>query len=438
MNAEASAVLAAAVQAARSPKSCVMIVSLARAPGRAMSVARKRRPSGMAITTHELLDLWMERSNGLVLNGDGSPLAPSTLASYRAATKNLRAHLPDIDASALKPLDLQKAIATIRQERGPGAAKAAFLLFGMAWKYAIAVEEMPPKRCPTILMRAPKVRRRREDWMPLATVQAIYVEAGKLAATDHFVAGSAIQLAQQTGLRVRSDLLPLRIGQVDYKERLVRLHIQKSGHAETLPVSTDALRIFQALEDASVGGWLFPGQGARGHLHNIYRQWNRVLDAVAALGHQVTDAHGKRFVPHHCRHARIAHCLAAGESPLLVGRGVGQSDPNSVNHYAATRMESLRQPAETFAALVRHPKTTPPMGKPETTTGNEEQAFGARLRAAAESIGMDVRTLAEFADVTPESVRNWFAGRSMPPATKLAGIARRLRVSTDYLLGVRP
>lgn len=385
---------------------------------------------GGAPTIHDVVRLWLERSTGLVLEGTGTPLARSTLASYRICVANLLEALPDVDASRISPLDVQRVISRIAEDHGPGSGKAAYHLLTMAWRYAVNVEQLAPQRCPTVMVRPPRVRKRREDWVPLETVREIYSPANHWRIS--VVQSRAIRLALLTGLRLRSDLLALRVGSVDYAGSCIRLRVQKAHTSAVLPVSGAALVLLREAEAEQRGGWLFPGRGGR--LHNCYSAWGAVLDAVEALGFSVTDSDGGRLVPHHCRHARIAHCLNAGESAQLVGMGVGQMDPSSVQHYAGARISALRGPAETFAALVGAQGSTM-----ETEPKQEPEATGAtfpeRLRAAMDAAGVNAVQLAAACGVEKQSVYGWLKGSSRILGASAVAVAKHLGVSTDYLLG---
>lgn len=63
-----------------------------------------------------------------------------------------------------------------------------------------------------------------------------------------------------------------------------------------------------------------------------------------------------------------------------------------------------------------------------------EDSIGVRIAQAREHQGLTVTALAKALDVRQQTIAAWEAGTATPPAEKLAMLARKVRVSIDYLL----
>ena len=62
--------------------------------------------------------------------------------------------------------------------------------------------------------------------------------------------------------------------------------------------------------------------------------------------------------------------------------------------------------------------------------------FAKRLRYAASESGMNLRQVAEEADITPQAVYKYAKGEALPNAYMLAKLAIALRVDVSKLLGI--
>lgn len=413
-------------------------------------------------TTHVLLSDWADRCDELTLDGDSPSLSRGTRVGYQCGIDNLLDHLPDVGAMDLLPSHVSHAIAAISKLRGPSAAGSAKYQLSAAWQWAVDNRKVPNVASPTAKVRTAAPNRRRETWIPRSLVIAIILASQELADERRIsVVGSrAIEVAARTGLRKDSDILPLRVGQFDAGTGLLSLYIHKSRVYRRIPVSAEAADVLLQCEaDAPLTGWLFPGRKGK-HITDTNRQWARVLDRVerpdfldkhrAYIERAVTnedgvveeplnfarfdvhDVRGKRIVQHHLRHAFAAHCLHAGMPQRDVMAALGQTDPSSVNAYAAICPIVSAGPANAFARLIRGHRT---MSESQPTT-----TFAERLRAAAGN-----RTAAQLSEVLTAAgyvigarqAENLLKGSSKPPGPdELAMICRALGCSSDVLLGL--
>lgn len=68
--------------------------------------------------------------------------------------------------------------------------------------------------------------------------------------------------------------------------------------------------------------------------------------------------------------------------------------------------------------------------------GDLRKEFGNRLRFAREMRGLSQAQLGKRADMDPSQIAHFEAGSRLPGAENLAGLAKALLVSADYLLGL--
>lgn len=73
---------------------------------------------------------------------------------------------------------------------------------------------------------------------------------------------------------------------------------------------------------------------------------------------------------------------------------------------------------------------------PEREERDYMLALGERLRQARESLGLTQEQAAVLCDVTKRSIQNWERGQNKMSARGLMGLAKGLRVSSDWLLGL--
>lgn len=70
-----------------------------------------------------------------------------------------------------------------------------------------------------------------------------------------------------------------------------------------------------------------------------------------------------------------------------------------------------------------------------STTKDQEDNFGDRLRAAREARDLNQTELAELADLQPAAIGHFEKNRRKPSFANIRSLAKALKVSSDYLLG---
>ena len=67
---------------------------------------------------------------------------------------------------------------------------------------------------------------------------------------------------------------------------------------------------------------------------------------------------------------------------------------------------------------------------------NAKKVFPERLQERRKKLSMTQMELAEIVGIRCESIRLYELGKAMPSGDKLAGMAKALGVSSDWLLGL--
>jgi integrase len=408
------------------------------------------------LTTHDVIRLWVERCHDLRIDGQGdAPLADSTIAGVRSAELNLFEHLPDVDAASLDAATLRTAILDIAKPNGRRggkyAARAACMMFGAAWKYAVESRKLPLLASPTVdpIVRRSlsKPRRRSDTFVESDVLSAIIDTSRDLADANEIstIAARAIEVAARLGQRVKSDILPLQIGCVIMtpKGPVLRLRSRKArGKMFRLPLPPEVHAVLLECEANARNGWLFPGGrdhcGRKGHLTNVYGPWKVVMTTLLARGIDVTYLDGDLLVPHQTRHGFATHCLDAGIHPREIGLAICQSNDLSIWDYAARAPNAPAAPAFAYEKILRgnRPMTTQ---APESTYHERLCAAMLAIPGTAKDGGMSAADLAaELTEagyrIGKRMVEMWRAGSSQPPLDAYKFLCPILKCTADYLI----
>lgn len=163
-----------------------------------------------------------------------------------------------------------------------------------------------------------------------------------------------LEILYAAGLRA-SELVALRHGQIDRRQRLVRL-TGKGGVERIVPLAATALEALEqyteALEKArgrplEGAERLFPSRGRGGHLTR--QQFAAALKRLAARAG--VDAAG--LSPHALRHAFATHLLQGGADLRAVQMMLGHADISTTQIYTHVQMERLRQVVAAHHPLAR-------------------------------------------------------------------------------------
>lgn len=149
--------------------------------------------------------------------------------------------------------------------------------------------------------------------------------------------GWIVRTAIETGMRF-SEILELRVGQVDLTRRVVRLAVTKNDSARTVPLTTSATEVFrQALENPvrpKDTDLVFFGESSRNGKRRPYSfnsQWRQVRQRAG-----LNDLHF-----HDLRHEAVSRLVEAGLSDQEVAAISGHKSMQMLKRYTHLRAEDL-------------------------------------------------------------------------------------------------
>jgi len=124
----------------------------------------------------------------------------------------------------------------------------------------------------------------------------------------------------------RSEILSIRIENIDLEKRVIYVPHAKSGAREQ-PITGNLVKFLQSYIDAAEQEWLFPsGKSKSGHVMNIEKPWKRVVKAAGL--------DPKEIVRHTLRHTAITHLVQAGVDLPTVQRISGHKTLSMVVRYS--------------------------------------------------------------------------------------------------------
>ena len=108
-------------------------------------------------------------------------------------------------------------------------------------------------------------------------------------------------LSLLTGAR-RSNVLEMRWNQINFAEGIWRIPDTKNGTPQNVTLSPEAATILEARKANSESPFVFPGEGASGHLVEPKKGWKRIFDRdelsqllnrIEAAGYKVPETEGE-------------------------------------------------------------------------------------------------------------------------------------------------
>ncbi len=270
-------------------------------------------------------------------------LARAGTTPHNAATGDIRAYLSKIVGRGLKPASSARKLSAIRQ------------------LHRFLVADGRRGDDPALIVEAPRSGRRLPKTLSVAEVGHLLAVSKEGLDDDARPAperlralrtACLLELLYATGLRV-SELVTLPSSAAHTAEPFI--HIRgKGGRERLVPLPTEARRTISAYRgflkkaDAAPapGTWLFPADGASGHLTR--QAFARDLKACAAAA----GIAGARISPHVLRHAFASHLLQNGADLRVVQELLGHADISTTQIYTHVLDERMK-------AMVRdlHPLT---------------------------------------------------------------------------------
>ncbi len=343
--------------------------------GRRKAEARTPRPAWIAARAAPFVEhLAAERG-----------MSPNTQLAYRRDLEDyLRRAGPDADVRAeavrgylaalqqegCAPATLARRLATLRAygrflaEHGESAAASRRL------EGAGRVPEPPDPATALDDVPRPALRPALPRVLSAAEASALLEEAGG-AAPRALRDRALLEMLYGCGLRV-SELVGLRVGDVDLRQRLVRCW-GKGGKERVVPFGRSAAAALRRylrdgrpalLADRPGGGRadpLFPGRRGR----PLTRQacWMIIKAHAAAAGIQ------RRVSPHVLRHSFATHLLGGGADLRAVQELLGHADIGTTEIYTHVNADHVRR-----AYLGAHPRAERRASAPREGAGDAERA----------------------------------------------------------------
>src|SRR5262249_40740399 len=122
----------------------------------------------------------------------------------------------------------------------------------------------------------------------------------------------------------KSELLAARWSDIDLGQRTWRLPMTKAGRSHLLPLPEPAVGILEALPSRGQSDWVFPGDGASGHLVEPKKAWQRIRQRAGVPDVRIHDL----------RRTLGSWLAASGYSLPLIGRALNHTNVNTTAVYA--------------------------------------------------------------------------------------------------------
>ena len=140
----------------------------------------------------------------------------------------------------------------------------------------------------------------------------------------------------------RSELLSARWTDIDLEQRTWRIPTTKAGRSHLLPLPQHAIEILRSLPSRGKNEFVFPGDGATGHLVEPKKAWQRIRARA-----RVADVR-----LHDLRRTLGSWLAAQGYSLPLIGKALNHSNVSTTQIYARLNLDPVREALERNAALM--------------------------------------------------------------------------------------
>ena len=148
-------------------------------------------------------------------------------------------------------------------------------------------------------------------------------------------------LALMLGTR-KSELLAMRWADIDMERRTWRIPETKAGNSHLLPLPGPAVAMLSGLPSRGKSDWVFPGDGAAGHIVEPAKAWQRVRARANVADVRIHDL----------RHTLASWLVAQGFNLPLIGRALNHTQTATTARYAHLALDPVRAALEQTAALM--------------------------------------------------------------------------------------
>lgn len=207
----------------------------------------------------------------------------------------------------------------------PGTINRQFGIIRHAFDIAMREWDIPLRENPLAKLKKLKVNDARSRRMTLEEWEAI-----KKAATvcrNPFIM-PLIQLALETAMR-RGELLVMKWEHIDFESRTILIPVTKNGHSRIIPLTGEAIRILNKIQDPKEADSKYVFSGVTGNAAN--HVWDRIIER----------AHIENLHFHDLRHEAISRFFERGLSLPEVALISGHRDFRMLFRYTHLKAEDI-------------------------------------------------------------------------------------------------
>lgn len=139
-----------------------------------------------------------------------------------------------------------------------------------------------------------------------------------------------------TGAR-KGNVMCMRWDELNFAMQIWQFE-QKNGETQVQPLVPAALAILQRRRERYEGEWVFPGDGATGHMVNHRRAWDKILKKAGLANLTIHDL----------RRTVGSYMAAGGFNAFLIGETLGHKDQRSTAVYGRLHTAPVRKALESI------------------------------------------------------------------------------------------
>ena len=265
---------------------------------------------------------------------DGSPIAPKTKRDYSDLVRLHFGALAGRKLSGIERTDVKALHAKLTKAGKPGQADKCVALVSSVFMYMRDTEKYSGTNPAERLKKNPPVQRDRfiqPDELPR------FFEA--LADMPNPTMRDFFLLALLTGAR-RSNVCSMRWENLDMNGRIWRIAKTKNGTPQNVPLSPEAIVVLEGR--ARAGEWVFPGDGATGHIVEPKKAWAALLKAAGLENLRVHDL----------RRTLGSWQARTGASLPIIGKSLNHKTHQATAIYARLDLDPVRQSVNTATSAM--------------------------------------------------------------------------------------
>ncbi|MCM8595121.1 site-specific integrase [Accumulibacter sp.] len=157
-----------------------------------------------------------------------------------------------------------------------------------------------------------------------------------------------ILLALLTGAR-RANVCAMHWREIDLAAGNWRLPVTKNGTPQTVTLSPEAMEILKARQEATAGGFVFPGIGATGHMVEPKKGVVRIMER-AGIPYGRNEADGVTL--HDLRRTLGSWQARTGASLAIIGKSLNHKSQQATAIYARLDLDPVRAAVNTATAAM--------------------------------------------------------------------------------------